>query len=226
MFTRVVVLGRSPQLSYQEYVSLYPDGNHVVLSPRVLVTDERLDCLSYLRRSGGVIKTARIIKRAPSIHASDIAEYIAQTLKDFTGSYGVSVYGRSVYPLNLVQEVKAILASRAIRSSYKLPKHDSELSTAQVGKLALHEFHIIPHGKESILAITDGIQDYEEWNKRDYGRPHSDPKRGMLPPKLARMMVNLAGADGEGKTLLDPFCGSGTILMEAACCRPKSHECL
>ena len=28
-------------------------------------------------------------------------------------------------------------------------------------------------------------------------------------------MVNLTGIDGYGKTLLDPFCGSGTVLMEA-----------
>jgi tRNA G10 N-methylase Trm11 len=36
----------------------------------------------------------------------------------------------------------------------------------------------------------------------------------MLPPKLAQMMVNIA--DGaKDKTLLDPFCGSGTVLGEA-----------
>jgi tRNA (guanine10-N2)-dimethyltransferase len=28
-------------------------------------------------------------------------------------------------------------------------------------------------------------------------------------------MVNLTDLDGNGKTLLDPFCGSGTVLMEA-----------
>jgi tRNA (guanine10-N2)-dimethyltransferase len=37
----------------------------------------------------------------------------------------------------------------------------------------------------------------------------------MLPPKLARMMINLSGIK-KGGTLLDPFCGSGTVLMEAA----------
>jgi tRNA G10 N-methylase Trm11 len=37
---------------------------------------------------------------------------------------------------------------------------------------------------------------------------------GTLPPKLARMMVNFT-AQNSG-TLWDPFCGSGTIPMEAA----------
>jgi tRNA G10 N-methylase Trm11 len=43
----------------------------------------------------------------------------------------------------------------------------------------------------------------------------------MLPPKLARMMVNMALSEGcrssacRATTILDPFCGGGTILMEA-----------
>lgn len=55
------------------------------------------------------------------------------------------------------------------------------------------------------------------WFKRDRGKPYSDRHKGLLPPKIARILVNLAvGAnDPEGKTLLDPFCGSGTILLEA-----------
>ncbi|MEK6807835.1 MAG: DNA methyltransferase [Nanoarchaeota archaeon] len=37
----------------------------------------------------------------------------------------------------------------------------------------------------------------------------------MLKPKLARLLVNLSGAK-EGETILDPFCGAGSILIEAA----------
>jgi tRNA G10 N-methylase Trm11 len=36
---------------------------------------------------------------------------------------------------------------------------------------------------------------------------------GMLPPKLARIMCNLTGL--KRGTIWDPFCGSGTIPMEA-----------
>lgn len=57
----------------------------------------------------------------------------------------------------------------------------------------------------------------KSWYKRDRLKPYSDPHKGLLPPKIARMIINLAvGTDEpEGKTLLDPFCGSGTILLEA-----------
>ena len=55
------------------------------------------------------------------------------------------------------------------------------------------------------------------WFKRDRTKPYSDRHKGLLPPKIARILVNLAVGvdDPEGQTLLDPFCGSGTILIEA-----------
>jgi tRNA (guanine10-N2)-dimethyltransferase len=43
----------------------------------------------------------------------------------------------------------------------------------------------------------------------------------MLPPKLARMMVNMVAGSTETesnrpRTLLDPFCGTGVVLQEAS----------
>lgn len=63
----------------------------------------------------------------------------------------------------------------------------------------------------------------KSWYKRDRLKPYSDPHKGLLPPKIARMMVNIAlgSSEPEGKTLLDPFCGSGTILLEAGELRLK-----
>jgi tRNA G10 N-methylase Trm11 len=57
----------------------------------------------------------------------------------------------------------------------------------------------------------------KEWYKRDRLKPFADFKKGMLPPKIARIMVNIClGNDYKtSHTLLDPFCGSGNILMEA-----------
>ncbi len=63
--------------------------------------------------------------------------------------------------------------------------------------------------------VTRAVQPIEELSARDYGRPASDAKSGMLPPKLARVMINLARVP-DSAVILDPFCGSGTILAEAA----------
>jgi len=64
----------------------------------------------------------------------------------------------------------------------------------------------------------------KEWYKRDRLKPYSDPHKGLLPPKIARILVNLAlgTSDPEGKTLFDPFCGSGTILLEAGLMKLKT----
>ena len=63
---------------------------------------------------------------------------------------------------------------------------------------------------------TVWVQDFEDWGRRDYGRPQVEAHIGMLPPKVARMMLNIAvsGKRLAVSTVLDPFCGVGTILME------------
>jgi tRNA (guanine10-N2)-dimethyltransferase len=78
------------------------------------------------------------------------------------------------------------------------------------------EFVLIALPDKILVGQTEAVQDFKAWSERDYGRPARDPQSGMLPPKLARIMINLSGAEPDKSTLLDPFCGSGTILMEAA----------
>jgi len=73
---------------------------------------------------------------------------------------------------------------------------------------------VICNGSKGIyVGKTLTIQDYESYSFRDYGRPARDAFSGMIPPKLAKMMINLAGKE-KTDLFLDPFCGSGTILQE------------
>jgi tRNA G10 N-methylase Trm11 len=79
------------------------------------------------------------------------------------------------------------------------------------------EFGLFPNS----FGVLAGLSNPEEWSKRDYDKPAGDKFSGMLPPKLARMMANLAlgftHGDSEEKRhlIVDPFCGSGNILIEA-----------
>ncbi|MCW3995652.1 MAG: DNA methyltransferase [Candidatus Bathyarchaeota archaeon] len=69
-------------------------------------------------------------------------------------------------------------------------------------------------GKEQTwVAITVAVHNPFEFQKRDIYKPNQR-KIFAMPPRLARMMVNLSLCR-EGKVLLDPFCGVGTILQEA-----------
>lgn len=62
-------------------------------------------------------------------------------------------------------------------------------------------------------AKTCSVQDFEDYGRRDYQRPARDEKQGMIPPKVAQIMLNLANCQ-IGNTILDPFCGIGTIIQE------------
>ncbi|HSX47510.1 MAG TPA: DNA adenine methylase, partial [Patescibacteria group bacterium] len=117
----------------------------------------------------------------------------------------------------------------------------NELSSAQVihNKLTNEngwELCLINNGEKTIIAQTVKVQDINAYSNRDRNRPSRDPKTGMLPPKLAQIIINLSvGILPESerlsvcdilpdkvipiqkidKTLLDPFCGTGVILQEA-----------
>lgn len=67
--------------------------------------------------------------------------------------------------------------------------------------------------KETWVAITVAVHNPFEFQKRDVQKPNQRVIFAM-PPRLARMMVNLSTCT-VGKVLLDPFCGVGTILQEA-----------
>ena len=64
------------------------------------------------------------------------------------------------------------------------------------------------------------MQDIDAYTFRDRRRPRRDAHNGMLPPKLAQTMINLAvGAAklaADNVNILDPFCGTGVVLQEAA----------
>jgi len=105
--------------------------------------------------------------------------------------------------------VKKELKSRGRSVRYIEPKNTA---TILHNNLIEKEGNLVIVGNE--LYVTKGIQDIEGFSERDYERPQFDDTSGMLPPKLARIMVNLTGVKKD-QNLLDPFCGSGTLLIEA-----------
>ncbi|MCF7820420.1 MAG: methyltransferase domain-containing protein [Candidatus Pacebacteria bacterium] len=76
------------------------------------------------------------------------------------------------------------------------------------------EFLIFKDNSDYMVAKVLALQPFSDFSHRDYGRPQRDSFSGMLPPKLAKTMLNIAKFSNE-KKLLDPFCGSGTVLSEA-----------
>jgi len=68
-------------------------------------------------------------------------------------------------------------------------------------------------GEKIHYGYTEFVSDVRGFYERDFGRPYQDPTI-TLGTRVARTLVNLCGLE-KGKTILDPFCGLGTILQEA-----------
>jgi tRNA G10 N-methylase Trm11 len=73
----------------------------------------------------------------------------------------------------------------------------------------------VTNGKP-IFTQTIETFDWKGFEERDFGRPFQDPTK-TLSPRIARMVVNLS-LTHYSTTLLDPFCGLGTVLQEALLC--------
>jgi tRNA G10 N-methylase Trm11 len=78
------------------------------------------------------------------------------------------------------------------------------------------EYGIIQQQKKWWLLKTLEIQSVEGFIERDMKKPVRDMQVGMMPPKMARMMINIARENGNlPEKIYDPFCGTGTVLLEA-----------
>ena len=135
--------------------------------------------------------------------------------------FGVSYIGLNNFDTDkfnsLGNQLKKHFKQRGLGSRFVLPQK-TELNAAQVIRNSIlekgFELCILENSKTQIYGKTLSIQDIDSFSYRDYNKPSSDTEMGMLPPKLARIMCNLSGL--KSGVIWDPFCGSGTIPMEAA----------
>jgi len=116
-----------------------------------------------------------------------------------------------------VKDELASLGKKANFIGYSAKRKQAQLTHVEVLKKNLVENQaevLFCIGKtESWIATTIAVHNPFEFQKRDVYKPNQRVIFAM-PPRLARMMVNLSACTEE-KTLLDPFCGVGTILQEA-----------
>ena len=152
-------------------------------------------------------------------------------MQAWSGVEGKITLGISVYGFNLdgreVQKTGIILKQKLKKNNVSLrliPNTEAVLNTATAhhNKLGLSdnkvELIVVKGGNGKIIvAESTGAQNITALAKRDQERPKRDAFVGMLPPKLAQMMINMAvTADAAPIRILDPFCGTGVILQEAA----------
>jgi tRNA G10 N-methylase Trm11 len=221
-----LIFGTHPRLSLAEFKAFRPSQKPpILISHGAVIEDSKWDGAELMDSLGGTVKLGDIIKEVPvnKLSVEHLLKIVDENPREGQIAFGCSVIGGSKgtkSKLNrLPLQLKKALKEKGVRSRWVTSKDSSSLSPAAVAKLKLidkgYDFVIFVDGTKAHIGLTTHVQNADAWSERDYGRPIRDDKAGMLPPKLARIMVNLARVE-KSDVVIDPFCGSGTILMEAA----------
>ncbi len=236
------VLGRVYTLSLAELFNVLARMNVPIkvldISPEVLIieTEVALDAEKLQRSLGGVIKILKIVdtiakKDTDSINFVLQNYFSPSKLKtDFLKDYkGKIQFGISVYLLNM--DIKAFGEPKRLGMFIKRGLQDlgasirlviPEFNSLALASVVVTKNLLLTKGAEIVViagvtrlytAKTLAVQDFEDYGRRDYQRPTRDEKQGMIPPKVAQVMLNMANVQAN-EVLLDPFAGIGTIVQE------------
>lgn len=210
----------------------------------IIETENPLDVKKLQKKLGGTIKIMEVADSlgrkkifGPSAVFRDYFD--AKNLKEkfLAVKSGKIQIGVSIYPMaaglplrgenkRLALGIKEILTTAGMSVRVVFPQNDAiSLPSVVVTNERLlekgAELDFLVGPERIYLAKTLTVQDFEDYGRRDYQRPARDNQIGMLPPKVAQVMINLAAVPeaaqkSSGKrAILDPFVGSGTILQEA-----------
>lgn len=218
------LLGKNVSLSVAELGVFFGERIDVANNNEVAFVDKELPTApqDFLNRLGGTTEILEIFKKEIPISSIELVltEFLKKKAAESTGKLEFAV---SIIPENkhanllkyLLPKLKKTLRAEGASSGF-LNKDFKNINAVFASKQNLVKkgtnisIVCIGEGKVS-LGFSVAMQDFEAYSKRDYGKPFRDAHAGMLPPKLAQIMINL----GQAPLVFDPFCGSGTILMEA-----------
>lgn len=221
----IIFLGRTFELATAEALAVlaarYPEADPVSLGSFWLKVQlpslEEAVALQVLL--GGTVKIAQIDKVVGDLETveleSEVATLLSTLAKDSKIDFGVAEIGRnSLQALHLIG-IKKELAKLGVSSRFVESTREG-LSASVLLHQNVDEVMVLRFEGTIYLGHTIAIQNIDEWSERDRSKPAFDKKHGMLPPKVARMMLNLAmPGESAGKRVLDPFCGTGTVVLEA-----------
>lgn len=245
----LIIHGRQPKLGRVELESIYGEKSLKAIGEVGTLIAKDPTEIDFMQL-GGMVKFCKVLTTLDTVNWSEITDYLCKVAPNHAKSLdgGKLTIGLSTFGLKTT--VRSIAASgiktkKAIKKTGRsvriVPNSNQALNSASVlhNKLTSKlgwELIFVRTGNKTIIGQTIAVQDIDKYAARDQARPYRDAKVGMLPPKLAQIIINLAVGKLERNidcspkelsknikissskrlTLLDPFCGSGVILQEAA----------
>lgn len=201
----IAVLGRQPKISLAELEALFQNVHPIC----PLLAEFESNSTPDIRRLGGTLKVAKPVNLQQFLENLPASGKITIGISDFSPK--TTPYKAQGEALRLKRKL-----AKTGRSVRIIPNKTAALSSAT----SLHN-HLLTESKIELLKYQQKfyrviqLSNIEEYAKRDQKRPARDAKVGMLPPKLAQILINLCGSLSPKSRILDPFCGTGVLLQEA-----------
>ncbi len=212
------VLGRNVDLSVEEIKSFFKkEGiNFRIISKfsnGVLVETERI-LRNIIDRLGGTISIGEVLAEGDAKKIIEILD--EKTLYNVKGNklnyvvynFNGKEFDRiSFYLKNRFRKEELKATEKNLTG--RINMQNGEEASKSSSNLIDEQYFVFENSFGKIIEETD----YDKIEKRDMGKP---VRRNELSisPRLAKILINLSGVKSE-ETLLDCFCGIGTILQEA-----------
>jgi len=200
----IAILGRQPALGIAELERVFGGKSVKPLYSQAV----SIDCDGLkIQNFGGVPKAGKVIAELPISDWHQVSQKIVHYYTNEWSTYeGKITVGISAYNFTIdareVQKTGIILKQKLKKYNTSLrlvpnPEPALNSATSHHNKLGLSpnkvELLVIrTDDKKVIIAESTGSQNITAYAKRDQERPKRDAFVGMLPPKLAQIMVNLA----------------------------------
>jgi precorrin-6B methylase 2 len=178
---------------------------------------------NHLAELSGVHKCAPVTA-VPDSSSEALGGFVKMMTSYLEEKSNISLSGYDVGEDDYEDLVRAMLdglRDAGLRKVRLLRPKGNELLSERVLTREAFDVVAFPYHEGFGLGPTVWVPDAASMRQRGTRKPIPHPDIAMSP-RLARTLVNLAGL-GPGQTILDPFCGTGTILTEAYA---KSLRCL
>ena len=222
---RIVLVGNGwhPPLFRAEVNALA--GHSEIFHPRIVSvsqSNKNLENISGAALVDMAIKNTSTIKKCVDISENDIADSVVswsdKNLPEGSFSVRARKLGKGVSDLSrrkIETLIGALLVCDENPVDLSNPEHEiivilggPEEGSIHTDETVKSEPVIVWGLKDSIL--TSGSYVGESPTDRPYFKPVT------LDPRLARLMISLSQKDKKTTTIIDPFCGTGGIVIEAS----------
>jgi hypothetical protein len=222
-------LGHQPLLSLSELHAALPGLAQPTLVSKQVATFSVPTAIApgALATWGGTMLLAERLN--PHLTLADVPGVVVDALRGFSGKATFALRAEGVSPravAQLYRDTKTALKKAGMPSRYVGNEHQPAAS-ALLRDAGLIDgsggCEIVLLRQETGLWVgrTIAVQDPDAYTLRDMKKPVRDTRAGLLPPKLAQVLLNLGLSllpperRTQQLTIFDPFCGTGVIPIEA-----------